>query len=105
MPPVELPFQRIPCEIAVPREEIASSRLPLEAEIDQFQFGEENKELANPIINLPDSEDELDRHSAAHSPKLVTARVDSASIEEVEMSLDNKKKGLRELLKDRVTGP
>ena len=34
--PVELPFRRSPYEAAILREEIASSRLSLKAEIDQF---------------------------------------------------------------------
>ena len=34
--PVELPLQRALPEVAAPREEIASSRLSLEEEIDQF---------------------------------------------------------------------
>ena len=38
LPPVELPLQRSPREVAVPREETASSRLFLEVEIDQFRL-------------------------------------------------------------------
>ena len=42
LPPVVLPLQRVLLEAAVaPREEIASSRLSLEEEIDKFHFEEE----------------------------------------------------------------
>ena len=52
-----------------------------------------------------DSEDELDRSSVVCSPKLVVACVDSSLEEEDEMPLDNRKKGLRELLKARGSVP
>ena len=42
--PVELPLQRALPEAAALREEIASSRLSLEEEIDQFQLEEEKEE-------------------------------------------------------------
>ena len=41
---VELSFHHSPREAAVPREETASSRLSLEAEIDQFRLEEEREE-------------------------------------------------------------
>ena len=52
-----------------------------------------------------DSEDELDRSSVVCSPRLVVACVDSSLEEEDEMPLDNRKKGLRELLKARGSVP
>ena len=82
LPPVELPFQHVLPEVALPREEIAFSRLSLEVEIDQFHFKKDKEERADPIIQLPNSEDELDRHSAAHSPRLIVARVDPSSDED-----------------------
>ena len=42
--PVDLPAHRFPCEVAVLREETASSRLLLEVEIDQFHLGKEGEE-------------------------------------------------------------
>lgn len=42
--PVELPSRRFPYEVTVLREETASSRLSLEAEIDQFRLKEEEGE-------------------------------------------------------------
>ena len=41
---VKLPFHHSPCEEVVLRKEIASSRLSLEEEIDQFQLEEEKEE-------------------------------------------------------------
>ena len=57
LPPVELPLQRSSRVVATLREEIASSRLSLEAEIDQFYLEEDKEERASPIIQLSDSED------------------------------------------------
>ena len=78
--PVELPLQRSPREVVASREEI-SSCLSFEAEIDQFHFEEDKEERADPIIQLPDSKEEFDRHFAAHSPKLIVTRVDPSSKE------------------------
>ena len=97
LPPIELPFQHVLPEVVVPRKETASSRLSLEVEIDQFHFEKDKKERADPIIQLPDSEDELDRHSAAHSPRLIVACVDPSSNEDEEMEI-NPRKGLNCLL-------
>jgi len=96
-----LPLHHSSREVAALREETASSRLSLEAKIDQFHIKEDKEEQGEPIIHLPDSEDELDRHSIAQSPQLVIACVDSDLEEEEEMPLDNKKKGLHDLLKGR----
>ena len=41
---VELPFHRSPREIVAPREETTTSRLSLEAEIDQFYLKERREE-------------------------------------------------------------
>ena len=41
---VKLPSHRSPYEEAIPRKEIASSRLSLEKEIDQFRLEEEREE-------------------------------------------------------------
>ena len=105
LPPVELPLQHALPEAAVPKEETASLCLSLEVEIDQFHFKEDKEEQAEPILYLLDSEDELNRHSTTHYPKLVISRVDSDSVEEDEMPLDNKKKGLRNILKGKGASP
>jgi len=94
--PVELPFHYSPREVAAPREEIASLRLSLESEIDQFRLEEEGEAQERPM-ELSDSEGELDRSSAAHSPRLIITRVDSSSEEEEEMAL-NLRKGLKDIL-------
>ena len=81
LPPIELPLQRVLLEAAVLREEIASSCLLLKVEINQFYFEEDSEERADPIIQLPDSKDELDKHFTAHSPRLIVAHVDPNSEE------------------------
>lgn len=59
----ELPSHRSPHEAAVPREETASSCLSLEEEIDQFQLEEEKEEQDELVIQVSDSEDELNKSS------------------------------------------
>ena len=88
---VELPFHRSPREVATPREETASSRLSLEAEIDQFRLKEEGKELGEPVVQVSDSEDELDRFSGVRTLSLIIARIDNNSEDEEEMALNRKK--------------
>ena len=102
LPPVELPSQRIPCEVAIPREETTSSRLSLKAEIDQFHLKEEGKALERPM-ELSNSEVNFDRSSATHPPKLVVARIDNNSEEEKDMAL-NSRKGLKDLVAGRNKG-
>ena len=99
LPPIELPPQRSPQEVAAPREETASLRLFLKAEIDQFRFKEEEGALERPV-KLSDSEANLDKHSVAHSPRLIVARVDTSSVEEEEITL-NPQRGLKDLVARR----
>ena len=101
--PVELPFRRSPCEAPVLREEIASSRLSLKVEIDQFFLKEERQE--GPVIQVSDSEDKPDRFSGVCPSGLVIACIDNSSKEEKEEMALNRKKGLKELLVDRAKGP
>ena len=102
LPLVELPLQCSPREVVTPREETASSRLPLEAKIDQFCLEEEGEELERPV-ELSDSKADFDRFSAAHSPRLIVARVDSKSEEEEEMVL-NQRRSLKDLVAGRNKG-
>lgn len=51
------------------------------------------------MIQVSDSKGELDRFSIIRSSRIIIACVDSSLEEEDEIPLDNKKKGLRELLK------
>jgi len=101
--PVELPLQCSPREVAAQREETASSRLSLEVKIDQFHFEEDKEERADPIIQLPDSKDELNSQSFAHSLRLVIALVDPSSEEDKEMDI-NPRKRLKGLLVARNKG-
>ena len=89
LPPIVLPLQQVlPESAAAPREEIASSHLSLEEEIDKFHF--EEKEIQGaPIVNILDFEEGADRHSSVHTPTLVIAHLDSTSEEEEdEMALN-----------------
>ena len=86
LPPIELPIQCAPQEVAAPREETASTHLSLEAEIDLFHLEEEGEVPERPV-KLLDFEANLDRFSAAHSPGLIVARVDTNSEEEEDMDL------------------
>ena len=88
----------LPEAAAAPEEEIASSRLSLEEEIDKFHF-EEEKNLRAFIVSILDAEGDIDRHSGVHLPTLVNARPDSSSKEEEEeMALNKGNKSLRELM-------
>ena len=100
---VELPSHRSPHGEAVPREEIASSCLSLGEEIDQFWFEEEREEQGEPVIEVSDSEDELDKSSGVRSIRFIVARITrSLEEEEEEMPLERKKgSSFRELLAGR----
>ena len=102
LPPIALPLQRVqPEAAAAPEEEIASSRLSLDEEIDKFYFKEEE----NRGIPMVNTSDRTDRHSGVHAPILVIARLDSTSKEEEdEMTLNWRNKGLRELMAARNKG-
>ena len=94
-----MPFQRILHEVAVLREETASSCLSLEAEIDQFHLGEEGK-APEKLVELSDSKADFDKSSAAHPPRLVIARVDTNFEEEKDMAL-NLRRGLKDFVSRR----
>ena len=96
LPPVELPLQHSPREVATLREETTSSSLSFEAEIDQFRF-EEEREAPERLVELLDSEVELDTSSTANSPRLVITQVDSSFEEEEDMAL-NPRRGLKDLV-------
>ena len=102
LPPVELPLHRALLEVATSREKIASSCLSLEAEINQFHIEEEEK-MQEELVEISDSECELDRASAARSPKLIVTHVDPSFEEDEEMDL-NPRRGLKDLLTGRNKG-
>ena len=103
LPPVQLPAQRAFPAAVVPEEEAGSSHSSLEEQIDQFQFTEEG-EVSARVVELSDSDDDLDRASAAPDTGLVIAQVDtSEEIEEEGMDL-KPRTGLRGLLSNRSKG-
>ena len=75
--PVELPIQRTPPQVAALREESASSRHTLDAEIDRFHF-EDAEEAPERPVELLDSEHESDRFYIARPPKLIIARINTS---------------------------
>jgi len=104
--PIVLPFQQVLPEAAAaaPREEIASSRLTLENEIDKFHFEEEEAQGAQ-IVHISNAEDEPDKHSGVHTLTLVIARPDDSSEEEEDkMVLNWGNKSLRDLMAARNKG-
>ena len=76
--------------------------LSLEAKIDQFRLEEEGEVPERPV-ELSNSEAEFDRFSAAYSPRLVVARIDTSSEEEEEMAL-NPRRSLKNLVVGRNKG-
>lgn len=82
-----------------PREEIVSSRLSLETEIDQFRLEEEGEARGEPV-EISNLEGALDRSSTVRYSKLIVTQVDSSSEEEEEMAF-NPRKGLKELIVGR----
>ena len=102
LPSIELPLHRALPEVTTSREEIASSRLSLEVEIDQFHLKEEGEVQEEPV-EISDSKGKLDKASVARSPKLVVARVNPSLEEDEEMDL-NPRRGLKDLLAGRNKG-
>lgn len=86
---VDLPSHRAPLEAAILREGTTSSCLSLEAEIDQFKLVEHKEVQGEPMIQVSDLEDELDRSSVVRSPRLIVARLGSTLEEEDDMPLNN----------------
>lgn len=86
----DLPLVRLPSRPALPevpaapREEVGSSRLTLEDEIDEFHFKEEEKPVVL-LFTISDGKGESDRSSSIRSPILVIARPNSSSKEEEEV--------------------
>ena len=103
LPPIELPVQHIPQEVAIPREETASTHLSLEAEIDQFHFEEEGEVPERPV-ELSDSKADFDRFSIAQSLRLIVHRVDPSSEDEEEGMDLKSRSSLKGLLANRNKG-
>ena len=95
LPPVRLPIQQVPPQLIIPlqqvpleapfivEEEIASSQLSLEEEIDQFRFVEDVGPSKKPV-DISDFETEYVNLSSIHPKQLVITRIDSESEEEEE---------------------
>ena len=112
LPPVRLPVQQIPPPFIIPlqqvpleapvatEEEIASSWLSLEEEIDQFRFVEDVG-LSEKPVDISDSETESVNLSSVHPKQLIITQVD-LEFEEEEEQMDQKKwLGLKGLLASR----
>ena len=82
-------------------EEIESSRLSLEEEIDEFYFEEDIPKAS--LIELLDVEGKPDRHSIIGAPPIVIACSDGSSDEEVD-NMGSKGKSLCELMAARGKG-
>ena len=102
-PLLAVPLQQVPLQIVAAEEEIASSRLSLDKEIDRFHFDEREGVLKRPV-QLLDSETESDRLSAAHSLKLIVTQVTNSSEEEKEGMDLKQRNGLNDLLANRNEG-
>ena len=77
LPPIQLPTQRARPTAVVLEEEAGSSNSSLEEQIDQFQFAEEG-EVSARVVELSDSDTDLDRALAAPDPGLVIVQVDTS---------------------------
>ena len=103
LPPIQLPPQCTFPAVVIPEKEAGSSHSSLEEQIDQFHFTEEG-EVSARVIELSDSNADLDRASAAPDTGLVIAQVDiSEETEEEGMDL-KPRTGLRGLLSNRSKG-
>ena len=103
-PPLIILSQKVPLEASVvAEEEIASSRLSLEEEIDQFRFVEDVG-LSKKPVDISDFETESVNLSSIHPQQLIITRVDSESKEEEEQMDQKKRPGLKSLLASRNKG-
>ena len=94
-------MQQVPLEALVAaEEEIASSRLSLKEEIDQFRFVEDVGP-SEKSVDISDSEIESINLSSVHPKQLVITRIDSESKEEEEEMDQKKRPGLKGLLASR----
>ena len=112
LPPVRLPVQKIPPQLVIPlqqvpleapvaaEEKIASSRLSLEEEIDQFRFVEDVGSSEKPV-DILDFETESINIFSVHPRQLIIMQIDSESEEQMDQK---KRPGLRELLATRNKG-
>ena len=112
LPPVRLPIQRIPPPLIIPlqqvpleapvtaKEEIASSQLSLEEEIDRFRFVEDMGPSEKPV-DISNSETKSINLSSVHPRQLIITWIDSESEKEEEQMDQKKRPGLKGLLANR----
>ena len=94
-------MQQVPLEAPVAtKEEIASSRLSLKEEIDQFRFVEDVGP-SKKSVDISDSETESVNLSSVHPKQLVITQIDSESEEEEEEMDQKKRPSLKGLLASR----
>ena len=94
-------MQQVPLEAPVAaEEEIASSRLSLKEEIDQFRFVEDVGP-SEKSVDISDSETESINLSSVHPKQLVITLIDSESEEEEEEMDQKKRPSLKGLLASR----
>ena len=97
-------MQQVPLEAPVAtEEEIASSWLSLEEEIDQFYFVEDMRSSEKPV-DISDFKTESVNISSVHSKQLIITQVDLESEEEEEQMDAKKRPGLKGLLASRNKG-
>ena len=103
-PPLIIPLQQVPLEATVTaKEEISSSRLSLEKEINRFRFVEDEGAFEKPV-DISNSKIESTKLSSIHPKQLAIARIDSKSKEEEEAMDLKKRPGLKGLLANRNKG-
>ena len=78
--------------------------MSLKAEIDQFYLTDEREKQEEQVVQVPNSEDELDKVSGLHPSGLVIACIDDNSKDEEEEISLNPRKGLKDLLTRRKKG-
>ena len=115
LPPVRLPVQQIPHPLIIPlqqvpleapvaaEEKIASSRLSLEEEINQFRFMKDVGPSEKPV-DISDSETESVNLSSIHPKQLIITQVDSESEVEEEQIDQKKRPSLKGLLANKNKG-
>ena len=103
-PPLIIPLQQVSLEAPVAAEEkIASFRLSLEEEIDQFRFMEDVGLFEKPV-DILDSKTKFVNLSSIHPKQLIIIWVDLESEEEEEQMDQKKQPGLKGLLASRNKG-
>ena len=103
-PLLMIPLQQVPLKEPIAAEEkIASSRLSLKEEINQFCFLEDEGPSKKPV-DISDSKTESANLSFVHPKQLVITQIDSESEEEEEEMDQKKRPGLKGLLASKNKG-